>query len=218
MRELHIATTTHGRVLVEDGKASNSVRLLIGFHGYAQNADEIVPELRAIAGPEAWTVASVQALHRFYRGRSETTVASWMTRQDREIAIADNITYVDAVVIELAAGRTIDRLVFCGFSQGVAMAFRAAVRGRRPADAVLALGGDVPPELMDDRSVSFPRVVLARGTRDDFYRAETFERDKHALGLRGVRLNLVLFDGGHEWHDAFTQAGAALLRELDATR
>ena len=34
-------------------------------------------------GRGSWTRVSVQALHRFYRGRSEITVASWMTRQDR---------------------------------------------------------------------------------------------------------------------------------------
>ena len=54
-----------------------------------------------------------------------------MTRQDREAAIADNIDYVDRVV---AATRTAaEPLVFAGFSQGVAMAFRAAVRGKRRA-------------------------------------------------------------------------------------
>ena len=45
------------------------------------------------------------------------------------------------------------------------MAFRAGVLGARKADAVLALGGDVPPELLADDRRSFPRVLLARGAR-----------------------------------------------------
>ena len=216
MRQLNIPTTTHGRVLVEDGPR-DPVRLLVGFHGYGQNAEEMMTELRRIAAADTWTLAVVQGLHRFYRPRTETTVASWMTSQDRDLLIADNISYVEAVVSELAGNRPIDRLVFCGFSQGVAMAFRAALRGRRKAAAVLALGGDVPPELLRDPSVAFPRVLVARGINDMFYRKDQMEADVTALRNRGVNVDVVVFDGGHNWHDESRQAALALLREL-ATR
>ena len=46
----------------------------------------------------AWTLVSIQGLHRFYRGRSEEVVASWMTREDRDLAIADNRAYVAAAL------------------------------------------------------------------------------------------------------------------------
>ena len=52
-----------------------------------------------------------------------------MTRQDRDDMIADNIEYVDRVVAAAAPPGV--PLVTAGFSQGVAMAFRAGVRGRR---------------------------------------------------------------------------------------
>src|ERR671914_443656 len=71
-------------------------------------------------------IVSVQALHRFYT-RHNTIVASWMTREDRELAIADNVDYVGRVLDDArrryAAGGP---LVFEGFSQGRAMAYRAA--------------------------------------------------------------------------------------------
>ena len=108
--------------------------------------------LRRIPADASWTRVSVQALHRFYRGRGPRTVASWMTRQDRELLIADNVAYVDEAMA--AAARHSVRSSgwsFCGFSQGVAMAFRAGLLGARRADAVLALGGDVPPELLAER-------------------------------------------------------------------
>ena len=52
------------------------------------------------------------------------------------------------------------------------MAFRAGLLGARKADAVLALGGDVPPELLADPRTEFPRVLLARGSRDEWYAEE----------------------------------------------
>src|SRR6476646_9254105 len=102
--------------------------------------------MRAIPGAERWLLVAVQGLHRFYQRRTNEVVASWMTRQDRELAIADNLTYVADVVDEVAKewpGAT--RLVFAGFSQGVAMAFRAACDSRRTVNGVMAVGGDVPP-------------------------------------------------------------------------
>ena len=57
-----------------------SSHLLVGFHGYGENAEKHLVEMESIGS--GWTLASVQGLHRFYT-RSEEVVASWMTRQDR---------------------------------------------------------------------------------------------------------------------------------------
>jgi predicted esterase len=227
MREFNVPVTTHGRVLIEedverDG-ATASLKLLVGCHGYAQSADEMMEMLGRIPsgdgpahrslGGGGWTRVSIQALHRFYRGRSQITVASWMTSQDRELMIADNVAYVDAAIARVAGTRAIERLVFCGFSQGVAMAFRAAVRGAARADAVLALGGDVPPELLADAGAIFPRVLLARGTRDEWYAAAKLEADEASLRTRGAAVETLTFDGAHEWHPDFAERAATVLRQ-----
>ena len=214
MRELSIPITTHGRLLIEDALAPQPFRLLVGCHGYAQSADEMMELLRSIPTSSAWTRLSIQALHRFYRGRSETTVASWMTRQDRDTLIGDNVAYVDAAIGEAAGGRAIDRLVFCGFSQGVAMAFRAGLLGRRRADAVLALGADVPPELLANPALTFPRVLLARGTRDEWYTDAKLQADAAGLQARGTPVATLTFDGAHEWHEEFATRAAVLLASV----
>ncbi len=210
--QIDVVTSTHGKVLVHAG-SGGELRLLVGFHGYAQNAAEMLAELRGVDAAAEWTIASVQALHRFYRGRSEVTVASWMTREDRQLLIDDNVAYIDRVVAQVANGRAIERLVFCGFSQGVAMAFRAAVRGRHRTDLVLALGGDVPPELLDDPAARFPRTLLARGARDQFFGAAGHDRDTVRLRERGALVEQLVFEGGHEWTDEFRLTAARLLTE-----
>ena len=134
-----------------------------------------------------------------------------MTSQHREVMIGDNAAYVDAAIAGAAGGRTINRLVLFGFSQGVAMAFRAGLRGARKADTVLALGGDVPPELQADTTLVFPKVLLARGTRDEWYTAAKLEADEAALEARGAPVDTLTFDGAHEWHGDFATRAAAVL-------
>jgi predicted esterase len=207
---LNIATRTHGRVLVRD--AADATVVIAGFHGYTENAEIQMARLEGLPGSERATLISVQGLHRFYRGRSEDVVAGWMTRQDREAMIADNIEYADRA-IDAAAPSALP-LVTVGFSQGVAMAFRAAIRGRRRAAAVVAVGGDVPPELLQDAAVEFPAVLLARGERDDWYTAAKLAADVAALRARHVGVETVIYPGAHEWTAEVAAAASRFLSRL----
>jgi predicted esterase len=213
---LLIPARVHGRVLVR--RAPPPVHgVLAGFHGYGEDAAIQLERLERMTDP-AWTLVAVQALNRFYRGRSRETIAGWMTRDDRLAAIADNIAYVDAALdaVHAEAGQPI--VVLTGFSQGVAMAFRAAVRGRRPASAVIAVGGDVPPELLEDPSALFPEVLLVRGERDEWYTAAKMAHDTAALIARGVHVRTEVVEGGHEWLPAVSVLAGRFLAELGRSR
>ena len=208
-----ISTPTHGRVLIRGARAAAARGVLVGFHGYMESAAIQMERLAAIPGASAWTLVSVQALHRFYRGRTEEVVASWMTRQDREAAIADNIEYIDNA-LESVPHDAATRIVYAGFSQGVPMAFRAALAGRRRAAGVIAIGGDVPPELLGDAALRFPPVLMVRGERDDWFTQPKFDANVAALTKRGVSVRTLVFDGTHEWNDAVASAAAEFLASL----
>jgi len=204
---------THGRVLVQDAHAAARKGLLVGFHGYMENAQIQMDRLQAIRGASNWTLVSIQGLHRFYRGRSDEVVASWMTREDRELAIADNLAYVAAALDQIPHDRS-TRIVYTGFSQGVAMAFRAGVLGTFPSSGVVAVGGDVPPELVADETLRFPAVLLARGSRDDWFTQAKFDKDVAALTTRGVALEPLVYDGAHEWNEPVSDAIAGFLSKI----
>jgi predicted esterase len=211
----HAAATVHGRYLVMPREPSGAERWLVGFHGQAQSADEMLAPLSRTAPDHRWRVISVQALHPFYAKRATTIVAGWMTRQDRELAIADNVAYVDTVLDQLVAEFGAPRaLVFAGFSQGAAMAYRAALLGRHAASAVVTCGGDVPPELLAGPGRTWPRVLAAAGRADAWYTPARLEADVAALRERGARAEALVFEGGHEWTDELAAAGARLLGEL----
>ncbi len=200
-----VATTTHGRVLVREGDQG---RLLVGFHGYGENAERHMGELLRIPGANHWRVASVQALHRFYNQKTGEVVASWMTKEDREQAIEDNVGYVRAVVGELGPTGVI---VFAGFSQGAATAYRAAKS--MLCNGLIILGGDVPPDVSAHGSVQLPHVLLGRGERDDWYVHEKFEKDLSFLRTHAAGLTTCVFEGGHEWLDVFRNAAGAFLAQ-----
>jgi predicted esterase len=196
-----LAATVHGRYLVRDGPPE---RLLVGFHGYGETADVHMSELAQIPGIERWTAVAVQALHPFYMTRTGAIVASWMTSLDRELAIEDNRAYIRAIVAQFPPPR---QLVFLGFSQGVAMAYRAAAGSS--ATGVIALGGDVPPELFDS-SLRLPPVLIGRGTREEWYTAEKLERDVTLLSAV-TTVSTCIYDGGHEWTAEFRDAAGRFL-------
>ena len=198
-----IETTTHGRFLFEERGAE---RLLVGFHGYGEDAAAHLAELQRIPGIERWSVAAVQALHPFYT-RSGAVVASWMTSLDRELAIADNVAWVRRVLDALPRPKT---LVFAGFSQGAAMAARAAAFSAK-ADGLIMLGGDVPPDVDGE----LPPVLLGRGIRDEWYTDEKFKKDLSFLEAR-TRVTRCVFAGGHEWSDEFRAAAGEFLGRIGA--
>ena len=210
-----IAATIHGRYLVARADAPGSAPLLVGFHGYGENAERHLTELDRIPNSKRWTRVAVQALHRHYSQSRRHVVGSWMTRQDRELAIADNIAYVrDVVGAVRGEYDTTGTLVYCGFSQGVAMAYRAALRVGQACRGIIALAGDVPPELQSAPDAAWPPVLIGRGRLDEWYTREKMDADLAFLEGAGVPATPRVFDGGHEWTDEFRADAGRFLAGL----
>ena len=218
-----LPATVHGRVLVEaprGARGAGGAPLLVGFHGYAENAERHLAELTAIPGVEGWVVAAAQGLHPFYNTKSGEVVASWMTKQDRELAIADNVAYVGALVERVRADTGAGGpLVYLGFSQGVAMAYRAAALAGHTAAGVIAIGGDLPPELGE---VGFGtlatgtqlRALVSRGADDAWYTTEKMTADLAALARHGVMFESAVYAGGHEWTAELRALAGRFLSEI----
>jgi predicted esterase len=93
------------------------------------------------------------------------------------------------------------------------MAWRAALRGVRRADGIVALGGDIPPELKGGLRGA-PPVLLARGRDDDLYPAAQFDQDLAALRAEDVPVEPFVYDGGHAWNDAVLARAGEFLEAI----
>ena len=205
----HAPATVHGRYLVRPpapqpgATAKAAAPWLIGFHGQAQSAAVMLEPFVQAAPSDHWLVASVQALHPFPVRSTGATGFNWMTREDRELHIATNIEYVNAVCDQLVTEFGAPSLiVFAGFSQGVAMAYRAALAGSRPAAGIIAGCGDVPPEFRDAPDATrqpWPRVLAATGAADDWHTPARLADDVALLAQHAPHVESRVCAGGHEW-------------------
>lgn len=214
--EAHVVEArTHGRyrLLAPHGAPRG---ILVGFHGYLENAEIHLRELASIPGAADWALVAVDALHAFYARSTGagTVVRGWMTRELREEAIRDNVEYVRTVLRQVRSrfGWELP-VVVLGFSQGASMAWRAALLGGHEIAAAVALAGDIPPELgeLAPESPFPPRALIARGDGDEWYDAAKLARDRELLSSRSTGLAELVFPGGHVWSDPFRDAVGELL-------
>jgi predicted esterase len=178
----------------------------------------MLEQLRKIPGADRWRLVAVQGLHRFYTRSNEAVIASWMTRQDRESAIADNMEYMNRAVTAAGAPWKDEAraIVYLGFSQGASMAARAATRGSRHAHGLILLGGDIPPDVRDDPGLPIPPVLIGVGSSDSWYSGARVDADIAFLQSRSVPHEIVRFDGGHEFTDEFRRAAGEWLEKIQA--
>ena len=214
--EHHLAVTRTARYFVVggDGETGGAVRdVWIVCHGYGQLAATFLKSFEKVATPGRCIVAP-EALSRFYLdasrkpGDAEPRVgASWMTREDREREIDDQVSYLDALADRVRPGAqtTRVRLRVLGFSQGVATVVRWLDRGVVRADEVILWAGSFPPDVDLARfaaRLGTTPVVLVVGTRDQLAPWAAADATADRLVGAGLSARLVSFDGGHRLDDA----------------
>jgi predicted esterase len=84
---------------------------------------------------------------------------------------------------------------------------------QRPCDAVVALAGDLPPDVAPVAS-SIPKVLIGRGSEDKWYTAEKAAADINLLRGAGVSVVEHVFDAGHVWDESFILRSGTLIDEL----
>ena len=207
IREAHLTVARTARYHVLGELHEGLRQVWIACHGYGQLAERFLATLEPAASRDRLLVAP-EGLSRFYLNPEAGRVphakvgASWMTREDREHEIADQVAYLDALLDTVTTGLDRDRVevVAFGFSQGVATVCRWLARGRARADRLILWGGLVPPEidLADASGVlrTLP-VTLVAGEDDQFATREAIDAQEVALRTAGVHLHTRRFAGGH---------------------
>ena len=211
---IHIAAQVHGRVLVQEASASPAP-LLVCFHGYGENAEQFLETVTAIRDVSKWHVAVIQALHPFYDRKTRSVVASWMTKQDRDHAITDNVAYVTKAVETVRRQLGVKSpTAFLGFSQGTAMAYRSAYLTNQQCDGLIALAGDAPVEIETSAINRVPSILIGRGSADTWYDEQKLKNDVTRLTRMGSSVEVCVFEGGHTWTDSFRTVAGAFLEKL----
>ena len=184
--------------------------LWIVCHGYGQLAGRFIEQFAAL-DDGARLIVAPEALSRFYldpilerrHDRNPRVGATWMTREDRDTEIADQIAYLDLVASEVRQHLTgaSPRLVVFGFSQGTATVCRWLSASEFRADHVVLWSGGIPPELELAEWAAYLRgasITLVAGDADTMVTPEAVARDAERLSSAGVAFHAHRFAGGHQ--------------------
>jgi predicted esterase len=209
---LHITVPKTARYYML-GEPSGVVRdVWIACHGYGQLAaqfaepfQEFIDTSRLIVVPEA--------LSRFY---SDTKLphtaaspvgATWMTREDREAEIVDQVVYMDTLydrvfglLAEHGVSRDMTRVHALGFSQGVPTVARWAERGAATVDLLVLWAGGLPRDVnfraVHERLPAL-RCDMVYGTADAWITPKVVVEQEGVLAASGIPYRILPFDGGH---------------------
>jgi predicted esterase len=215
VRQIAAVKTARYAVLgPEDGPARE---VWVACHGYGQLAPYFARHFRSVERPGRLIVVP-EALNRFYVGeigaRDRRVGASWMTREEREVDIADVVRYLDDVFVAACARADADPhavpLTAFGFSQGTASVVRwlalspLVARRATRAERIILWGGGMPHDLdPGDHAgwLAVAGVTLVAGDRDGFATPGRVLEQEARLRAAGVPVETVSFAGEHRLND-----------------
>lgn len=206
--EHHVRVARTARYHTLGGEVAAPREIWVALHGYGQLAAQFIRHLAPLADGTRLVVAP-EALSRFYldhpakAGSAHTRVgASWMTREDREAEIADQVEYLDALcdAVLAALGDASPPVHVLGFSQGVATATRWLTHGRTRAARAVLWSGRIPADLFPLPSGSpfrATRIDIVTGAADPLATPEVLEEQRELVERNQLVVTAHRHAGGH---------------------
>lgn len=195
-------------------------------HGYGQLASRFIRRFGVLDNGRRLIVAP-EALSRFYlsggtgpHSDEDKVGASWMTREERDAEIADQVTFLDRLRGHVMVGRDGLRVVAFGFSQGAAVVCRWAARTAFPPDRLILWGSGVPTDVLDRTGISGlarAKLTIVAGAHDPIANEARIAEQMRQLEAAGLTCRLRLFDGGHEVNGAVLDEISSLIWEPNTT-
>ncbi len=194
------------------GDVKRASKVWIVLHGYAQLARTFINRFEEIQSQELAIIAP-EGLHRFYqKGFYGDVVASWMTKEDREVDISDYVEYLSKLTKILLTEN--QEITIFGFSQGVATTCRWVVESDIKPKNLILWAGTFPNDLNLKKSKNSFRDIncFLVFDKDDPFRNETsWNEQLNFIDSIGVKPKIFNFDGGHrvpktalkEFYDCF---------------
>ena len=196
-RFIRVPRTARYHVL---GDPATARMVWVVLHGFGQLARFFLNKFEGLE--EGLLIAAPEGLSRFYLDEQHQRVgATWMTREDREHEIGDQLSYLDALAASLLDGcPQATGLGVLGFSQGVATACRWTALGKANAQHLVLWGGSMPPDL--DHGLMRQRwgdmqVHLVQGEKDELVPEQVVSANAAILQRAQVEHAVHHHAGGH---------------------
>ncbi|WP_299114226.1 alpha/beta hydrolase [uncultured Winogradskyella sp.] len=197
--EKEITYTTTNSYTTLNTLTDNTKNIWLVCHGMGYLSKYFLKYFKDLNPAENYIIAP-QAPSKYYIQPKMHVGANWLTRDNTHAGMQNILNYLDTVM-EAEAIPEDKNLIIFGYSQGVSIATRFAVKRKlQPTQLVLHSGG-IPVELtakdfeyLSDNT----KVKLIYGTQDQYLDEARIEIERQrAHELFGNRLEVLPFDGKH---------------------
>jgi len=153
------------------GDPDKANTLIYVLHGYGQLASYFIKSFIDI--DEDSYIIAPEGMHRFYlNGTSGRVGASWMTKEARELDIAENTINLDALNFQITNKYSFKKKIIIGFSQGGATAARWFYNGNSNAKNLILWASIFPPDIKINRFINKNNIgvnYFILGRKDPFF-------------------------------------------------
>ena len=140
-------------------------------------------------------------MHRFYlNGTSGRVGASWMTKEEREDDISDNIDWLNALNKQIRSLGNFEKCIILGFSQGGATAARWFNSPDMDADHLIMWSSIFPPDIEIEKLIhpNEKRNFFVIGTNDEYFNEDSY--NEAVLFYSHLNFEVKTFTGEHNIH------------------
>ena len=185
------------------GDANKDVSTLwVVLHGYAMLSEFFIKKFKKLDDGNTLIIAP-EGLNRFYIGESFQRVgASWMTKEERESDIEENIHYLNALIENVfkEIGHKNVQLNVLGFSQGGATACRWVFNSKIKVDNLILWAGDIPKDTLTQENKAKWKTIkthLVMGKKDHLIPEEMKAMFVNLVSQYELDYKLTEYDGDH---------------------
>ena len=187
--------------------------VLYVLHGYGQLARFFIRKFAHL--PEDILIVAPEGMHRFYvKGAFGRVGASWMTKELREVDIADNIAWLNALDEELSNTYPIERRYLLGFSQGGSTAIRWNIHGKPTFDSLLIWASEFPPDEKENvEQLSENQLHFFIGSNDELYTSTDQEKLINEYEHKGFKISPYIGT-----HDIYREPLLKIINQIHADK
>ena len=200
------------------GNAHNKVSTVwVVLHGYGMLSEFFIQKFNQIRDENTLIIAP-EALNRFYIDNNYGRVgASWMTKEDREIDINENISYLNKLIgkVSKEIGHNNFKVNVLGFSQGGATACRWIFKSDLQLENLILWAGDIPKDTLNEKNRqkwNSIKIHLVMGKQDKLINDKMKAKFLKLVTDYKLDYKLTLYDGDHR---IYTDVLKELVKSFD---
>lgn len=180
---------------------NNTTDLWLVFHGFGQLAARFIRKFQFLEDGHQVVIAP-QGPDRFYFDQFRKIGASWTTRDHRDLHLANQQRYLDAVWETVTSGIDMSkvRIHTLGFSQGVSVQTRWIASRQIEAASMIYWAGGYPEDLSPtnwEYFASQPSVLSIVGDEDEYLTDERMTQEQNKVLASHPQAEFRMFAGKH---------------------